>query len=115
MVRVNNGDPRPRKRFKIQQSLRSMFLKSAPKFVEAVGIQPICLYCGAAFKAPQGLAVHLHMHERNGDSLMREKTQVPVPMSPPSPSPPPVEEEVKSPFERCRRQSHSSSAPGVND
>ena len=97
MIRNHCDDPRAPKRFKLQQSIRSMFVKTGPKFVEAVGIQPICGYCGCAFKAPQGLAVHLHMHERNGDALMQEKLQLTVPISPRPSSPPAVVEEVKSP------------------
>ena len=55
------------KRQKVQQSLKFMLQHSGPKVVEASGVQPMCRYCKRKFLAPQGLAVHIHMHERAGD------------------------------------------------
>ena len=55
------------KKQRLQQNIRSMFLHAGPMFVDAVGLQPVCRYCNRKFKAPQGLVVHMHMHERAGD------------------------------------------------
>ena len=66
-----DGAPKP-KRQKLQQSIKSMFLRSGPKFVEGDGVQPICRYCNRKFRAPQGLVVHIHMHERAGDLPLQQ-------------------------------------------
>ena len=67
---------RKHKRPRLQQNIKSMFLNAGPKFTDAVGLQPVCRYCNLKFRAPQGLSVHLHMHERAGDlPLMVEKQQ----------------------------------------
>ena len=67
---------RNRKRPRLQKNIKSMFLQAGPKFVNAVGLQPVCGYCKRKFRAPQGLSVHLHMHERAGDlPLMQQKRQ----------------------------------------
>ena len=67
MKRKNGVAVGKAKKPRLQQNIRSMFLLTGPKFVDAVGLQPVCRYCNRKFKAPQGLAVHLHMHERAGD------------------------------------------------
>ena len=73
MVRFQNSQEPQRKRRKLQQSIRTMFRRSGPKFVEAVGVQLVCRYCNRKFKAPQGLASHIRMHERAGDFLCRHE------------------------------------------
>ena len=75
MVRIQNNDVPQRKRRKLQQSIRSMFQRSAPKFVEAVGVQLVCRYCNRKFRAPQGLSAHIHMHERAGDQIIMHDKQ----------------------------------------
>ena len=77
-MRSRNEDvPRKFKRPRLQQNIRNMFLRAGPKFVNAVGLQPVCRYCNRKFRAPQGLAVHIHMHERAGDvPMMEEKQQI---------------------------------------
>ena len=89
---------------KLQRSIRSMFEESGPKFVEAAGVQLQCRYCSKKFRAPQGLAAHIHMHQRAGDSLLPKSQKLPprdVPPAsspaPPEPSPAPVIDEVRSP------------------
>ena len=67
------------KKPRLQQNIRSMFLSTGPKFVYAVGLQPVCRYCNRKFKAPQGLVVHLHMHERAGDLPMAIELQENIP------------------------------------
>ena len=66
-MRQNTDEYKKSKRIKLQQNIRSMFLRKGPKFTEAVGLQLVCRYCSRKFKAPQGLTVHLHMHQRAGD------------------------------------------------
>ena len=63
------------KRQKLQQSIKSMLLRSEPKFVEGPGLQPVCRFCKRKFLAPQGLVAHLHMHERAGDEMVLSKNQ----------------------------------------
>ena len=67
MKRINEFRAPKHKRPKLQQSLKSMFLRTEPQFVEAHGVQLMCRYCQRKFLAPQGLAAHIHMHERAGD------------------------------------------------
>ena len=80
MVHFQNSQERQRKRRKLQQSIRTMFKRTGPKFVEAVGVQLVCRYCNRKFKAPQGLSAHIHMHERAGDFLcqLEEKREQPL-------------------------------------
>ena len=84
------SNARKRKRPELQQSITSMFRRSGPKFVEAVGVQIVCKYCHRRLKAPQGLAAHIHMHERAGDAILREKLEeeiqsdLPAPLSVPA-------------------------------
>ena len=97
MKRNRVDNPRKPKRPKVQQSVRNMFLNIGPKFVEAVGVQPTCGYCGRKFKAPQGLTVHIHMHERSGDVLMEKSpNRSPAVLSDRTP-PPSVIEDMKVP------------------
>ena len=105
MVRSqNNGEPQ-RKRRKLQQSIWSMFHRSAPKFVEAVGVQLVCRYCNRKFRAPQGLSAHLHMHERAGDQVILHDKLQNLSLSRPASSQPVVNDEVKSSIEsRVRSQ-----------
>ena len=74
-MRQNSNEFRKSKRIKLQQNIKSMFLRSGPKFTEAVGLQRVCRYCSRKFEAPQGLAVHLHMHERAGDLPIMDKKE----------------------------------------
>ena len=118
MKRNHVDNPRKSKRPKVQQSVRNMFLNIGPKFVEAVGVQPTCGYCGRKFKASQGLAVHIHMHERSGDVLMQRSLNRSPPVSS-DPSPPPqVMENMHVPVkidtvenEAPAQVVHGSSAP----
>ena len=95
------------KRKKFQQSIKSMFLRSEPKFVEGPGVQPICRYCRKKFRAPQGMAVHMRMHERAGDiPALDENRKALVSFIPPaSPtylfSPPPKELLVQAPIKQA--------------
>ena len=67
MNRNNDIRAHKLKRPKLQQSLKFMLQHSGPKVIEAPAVQRMCRYCKRKFLAPQGLAVHLHMHERAGD------------------------------------------------
>ena len=93
------------KRQKFQQSIKSMFLRSEPKFVEGPGIQPICRYCKKKFRAPQGMAVHMRMHERAGDIPALDENRALVSfIRPASPSylsaPPPNDLVVQAPIKQ---------------
>ena len=68
----------------------------APIFV-VVGGQLRCRYCSKKFRSPQGLAAHIHMHQRVGDSLLPEGQKLQLRDVPPAPSPAPAKEEVRSP------------------
>ena len=82
----DNGTQMPKRR-KFQQSIKSMFLRSGPTFIEGPGIQPICRYCKRKFKAPQGLQAHRRMHERLGDYPVLQEIKTNVDSdSPPSAS-----------------------------
>ena len=81
---------------KLQRSIRSMFVKSGPKFVEAVGLQLTCRYCARKFKAPQGLVSHIHMHEQAGDAIMHEEVKVVHADIPSQLRALPIEEEIKA-------------------
>ena len=48
------NDDRVSKHPKIQQSITSMFFSAGPKFVETIGKQLLCPYCGHKFRVPQG-------------------------------------------------------------
>ena len=103
MVRIQNNDVPQRKRRKLQQSIRSMFQRSAPKFVEAVGVQLVCRYCNRKFRAPQGLSAHLYMHERAGDKIDLNDKQQNHSLCIPASSQPVADNEVKSSLESSAR------------
>ena len=107
MKRRHNGGLRTSKRR--QMSVRSMLLNYGPKFTESVGFQPTCRYCGRLFKAAQGLSVHIFMHERAGDVMLRSEQapnpgdnqillESPHPVFRPVLPGSPVEQEHKSPI-----------------
>ena len=73
MLRIQNSQARQRKRRKLQQSVKTMFQRTGPKFVETIGVQLVCRYCNRKFKAPQGLSAHIKLHERAGDFLCRHE------------------------------------------
>ena len=82
---------------KRQRSIRSMFKKSGPKFVEAVGLQLQCRYCNRKFKAPQGLVSHIHMHERANDPILHDEQSPNIRLIQPAPAPANVKDDVKQP------------------
>ena len=86
------SNARKRKRPKLQQSIRSMFRRTGPKFVEAVGVQIVCKYCNRKLKAPQGLAAHIHMHERAGDAILCERQEEEIQSDMPAPLSAPADE-----------------------
>ena len=96
---VEHGERQPKRR-KIQQSIRSMFLRSGPVFVEAPGIQQVCGYCNRRFMAPQGMIIHLRMHERAGDFPIANENQRSRASDIRSPSPSPSVERSHDPVER---------------
>ena len=96
---VEDGEQQP-KRQKIQQSIRSMLLRSGPSFVEAAGIQQVCGYCKRRFRAPQGMIIHLRMHERAGDYPILDKISRNSASDIRSPSPRPSVERVQVPIEK---------------
>ena len=51
---------------KLQLSIRSVFLRSEPKFIEGPGLLPVCRFCQRKFLTPQGFVAHLHIDERAG-------------------------------------------------
>ena len=102
----------PPKRRKIQQSIGSMFLRSGPTYVEAPGIQQLCGYCNRKFRAPQGLAVHLRMHERARDYPMFNKNWRKKSSDIRSPSPPrPPDECVQDSIEKVVENDVQKTSP----
>ena len=82
---------------KRQRSIRSMFKKSGPKFVEAVGLQLQCRYCSRKFKAPQGLVAHIHMHERANDPILDDEQKDMFRHIQPESPPAHIKDEIKPP------------------
>ena len=89
-----------------------MFLRSGPRYVEAPDIQQICGYCNRKFRAPQGLIVHLRMHERAGDyPMFNENPEKKSPVIS-SPSPPrPSDESLQNSKRKSLRMSYQKNLP----